>query len=128
MPDDTHRILLNRLRQFYWPGWLNRLTLTRVLRSRPRQFESEQLRVYDRGYDAGRVHFLMRQLHKRRGLDPIEIDTTWHGNSPVGLVVTDGHHRLVAAVLAGRQSVRASVSGLVDMRRWLTGDTDKCPL
>lgn len=120
-------VLTGRLKQSYWPAWLQLLTLARVLGTEPREFCHEDLRASDSGYDAGRIHFLLRQIKAREPLDPIEIDTSWYNHSPVGIIVIDGHHRLVAAVLARKRRIPASVGGLVKARDWLVGESPVCP-
>lgn len=122
------QVLTGRLTQWYYPPWLRRFTLEHVLRSRPREFEHETTRMHDRGYDAGRIHFLLLQLRSGAELTPIELDMSWHGSSVTGLVVIDGHHRLVAHVLGRKRHIPASVSGLVSMIEWLRGERRKCPI
>jgi len=121
-------ILINRLRQLYWPTWLRRMTIERVLRAKPCDFEDERLRPLRRNYDAGRIHFMLIQLRRREPLDPIDVEATWSCNTPDGLWVSDGHHRLVASVLARKRRILANVWGIVATRDWLVGKTRRCPL
>lgn len=124
---DVDHVLTGRLKQSYWPEWLQRLTFSRVLSYKPREFCAELDRELDQNYDAGRVHFMLRQLKAGDPLDPIEIEATWHGFSPNGITVLDGHHRLAASVLARKRRIPASVGGLVKARDWLVGTTNVYP-
>jgi len=119
-------ILVRRLKQIYWPKWCTQLTLDRVQRAEPRGYEPPTHR--DVRYDAGRVHYLLRELRRRQSLDPVELETTWNGHSPVGTVMLDGHHRFVATVLAHKRRIPVDVGGLVLVRDWLVGGPEQYPL
>jgi hypothetical protein len=98
-----------------------------VLKAKPLAYRRESDRMND-PYDAGRIHFLLLELRYGAELEPIEIDMQWRGLEVTGLVVTDGHHRLAAHILARKRRIPASVGGLVPMIEWLTGARRKCPL
>ena len=123
----TDRVLVGRLQQAYWPVWLQHLTLTRVLRTAPCEYLDEQQRSACRGYDAGRVHFFVKQLRQRETLKPIEIDQQWgRFGSPLCPIVVDGNHRFLAHVLLHKRWISASLSGVVTTRvvtthEWLRG-------
>lgn len=123
----TDLVLVNRLRQAYWPSWLRHWTLGRVLLAKPREFRPHDSRQ-EKPYDCGRVHFLLREIRAGKPIEPVEIETTWHGHSPIGLILLDGHHRFVASVLAGKRRIPANVGGLVDLRDWLVGERREFPL
>lgn len=80
------------------------------------------------GYDLGRVRYFVDELLLGRSLDPIVLDTHWHGMSPTGPVLIDGYHRLTAAILTQQTHINASFSGPVDLLAWLTGSMDEYPL
>lgn len=132
-------VLVARLRRLlwssrFWPAGLSRLTRPRVLRARPRGYRDEDDRMGDRGYDAGRVHHFLRRLRSPLAsrqadlLEPICLDTQWHGIHPVGLVLLDGNHRFAAHVLARRRLIPVSFSGPVDVLQYLTGEIEESPL
>jgi hypothetical protein len=123
----TSQVLIGRLTQWYSSELVRHYPLERVLKAKPLEFWRETCRWGGR-YDAGRIHFLLRQLRRGESLDPIEIDMRWCGDSVSGLSVIDGHHRLAAHVLARKRRISAGVSGLVPMIEWLTGARRKCPL
>jgi hypothetical protein len=82
-------------------------------------------------YDSRRIAFFVEQ-GKNRGVDsfsPIEIDTKWYGRmaSPGAPIVTDGHHRLAAAIYLGAERIPSSCGGLMTTIDWLTGKTDEFP-
>jgi len=123
------QILTRRLREVYWPAWVEAIArdrrVDRVLplaeyRSSPR----------DRFYDIKRVRFFVDQLRAGHALDPVVIDNEsrqYRAGHRVywGLpFVDDGHHRFIAHVLCGRDRMPASLSGLVVHHEWLRGDRD----
>jgi hypothetical protein len=125
--DFTSQVLVGRLTQWYKSELVRRHPLGRVLRAKPLEFQHEICR-WDAQYSAGRIHFLLRQLKHGEELDPIEIEMQWRGLEVTGLVVTDGHHRLAAYILARKRRIPANVSGIVPVNEWLTGARRKCPL
>lgn len=106
----TSLILLSRLRRLYWPAWCSH-HLTCPLPSPVSRYVPEPKRT--QGYDAGRIRYFMDELQAGRPVDPIVIDN--------GPTVNDGHHRLVAAVRAGRQRIPAWFIGPERLGKWLSG-------
>lgn len=120
-------IMIDRLREVYWPRFMNRWTSRHVYRARPREFMPHRVQSRRR-YDLGRVHFLLLEIQRGKRLEPIEVDNAWCGTLPVGVVVEDGHHRLAASILAGHSTILANVGGLITIREWLAGRRKTCPL
>lgn len=123
----SSHVLVGRITQWYKSELVQRHPLARVLKAKPLEFWHEKLR-WDGRYDAGRIHFLLRQLRRGESLEPIEIDMRWRGLEVTGLAVTDGHHRLAAHILARKRRIPANVSGIASVNEWLTGARRKCPL
>lgn len=69
----------------------------------------------------GRIEHFVRTLRAGNRLDAIEVDMQWCGSACTGLVVVDGHHRLIAADITGTERIKASVSGIVTIIDWLRG-------
>ena len=116
-------VLVRRLQCAYWPTWCRQVAEDRRLpRARPRDYVETPR---DRWYDLGRVNHFVREFRTGRPVAPILIDTQWHGTSPLGPVIDDGHHRFIAAVIARKRRIAADVGGLVLHRDWLIG---KLPL
>lgn len=72
-------------------------------------------------WNCGRIAFFRRALRRRKKTDPIELDNEAFRWSLGGPIVTDGHHRLCAAILEKRRHIRCSYSGLVKTLQWLKG-------
>lgn len=81
-----------------------------------------------RRYHFGRVRYFTELLLLGEKLDPIVVDNAcWNLRVLPIPVVLDGYHRLCAAILVGKQTIRASYSGRIDVLRWLEGKRKKCP-
>ena len=124
--DTIDHVLVSRLKRVYWPEWCDDVARDRRMpRMRPQTEHVSFPR--SRWYDIKRVRHFIDCINSGRGLDPISIDTYVHQyrvGSPIiwGLpIVEDGHHRFIAAVVAGKRRIAASVSGLVRHRDWLIG-------
>lgn len=126
-------VLVHRLQKAYWPKLVRTFTLAKVLRARP---ICEYVSIpRDTKYDLGRVRHFMLEMRAGNAVDPIVIDTDVipgrsYGQPPIwlGPIITDGHHRFVAAVLLRRRRIPASISGLVSLAEWLTGKRRHYPL
>ena len=80
-------------------------------------------------YDIGRIAYMVDRMADGWEPDPIEVaNQCERGRIYNAIVVTDGHHRLVAAILAGRKTIRATVGGLVSIADYLSGRSDEAPL
>lgn len=79
-------------------------------------------------YHYGRVRFLMKVLLEGKPLEPIELDNRWVGTSPAGLLVIDGHHRLIAAALLKVPTIPASYSGWTEILSYLKGERKTSPV
>lgn len=113
-------VLVHRLQCAYWPTWCRQIAEDRRLpRARPLPDHVDLPR--DRWYDLGRVSYFLRELRAGRALDPILVETDWHNDRAYLPVIDDGHHRFIAAVIARRRRIFASVGGLVRQRDWLVG-------
>jgi hypothetical protein len=127
MAGDSSMILVSRLRLAGWPSnEVNKMRLDVVLAASPIPDYVPEL---DRSnsYDAGRVRWMYDRLMAGEDLDPINIDWKWWGMAPTELTISDGNHRWVAHVLAGKEVIPASYSGPTDCLRWLEGDNVPCP-
>lgn len=69
----------------------------------------------------GRVRYLARRLDEGWTPEPIDIDNYCDRGHIYGPIVLDGHHRLVASIVVGKPTIKASYSGRVDIRDYLTG-------
>ena len=72
----------------------------------------------------GRIRFFVEDPDQ---IDPIEIDNMWDGDRPSGLLVVDGHHRLLAAHRLGWGKISCTYGGWVDVLEYLTGERETCP-
>lgn len=75
----------------------------------------------DVGYHAPRVLAFVFRLRAGEQLDPITFDNSFDRWSLTGLVLIDGHHRLIAAAVTRHTTVSCSYSGRVDLLEWLEG-------
>jgi hypothetical protein len=75
--------------------------------------------------DLGRVRYFLEVLLAGGAIDAIEVDNETSLYAIGGPVLIDGHHRLIAAWLAGRRRVSCRYSGRVDILRWLKGKGKK---
>lgn len=82
----------------------------------------------DENYHLGRIKYFMLQLNNGENLDPIEIDNWWSGNIPIGIVVCDGNHRLMAHAMNKTKWISVRYSGCVKILEWLKGKSEICPL
>lgn len=121
-------ILIDRLKRCYWSQHLaDYYTEHDPLRCEPIEYADDVERVKISDYDERRVRFFVDELHAGRKLDPIQIDSRWHYNRPDPPSVIDGHHRYVAAVIAGEKKIAADCGGVVSMIRWLEGKRKTVP-
>lgn len=74
-----------------------------------------------RDWDLGRIHHFVLELRAGKAVDPIELDNdcTWETIGPP--IICDGHHRFIAALLAGIATIPATYGGRVDILNYLTG-------
>jgi len=82
----------------------------------------------DLDYDIGRIRYFADVLRAGGFVDPIEIDNDWWGKSFAGVVLVDGHHRLLGAFFAGAKTISATYGGIVNVLDWLTGDLEEWPV
>ncbi len=123
-------ILVERLRRVYWPQEIFEMyRLERVLRAKPVEhfIPEDNVKCRNALYDLGRVHYFYRRLHGGGCVDPISLETEvpfGRLGSPVDWgspIITDGHHRFAAAVLARKRRIPATFGGVVEQLEWLTG-------
>lgn len=136
----THRVLVARLLSAYEYDWgpvFSRMTprsirryapvakhMDEIKRSDPALFNTPEVVAYDRG----RVRYFVDQLNLGVELDPIEIDNDCGHRCiyPVPLVL-DGHHRLWAYHLVGREHIPVTYGGRQDVLDYLTGRRTRPP-
>lgn len=128
MSRDVDKIMTRRLKDIYWPAWLDKIARDRrVDRVRPL---AEHGFKRNRIYDIKRVRYFMDELRAGRDPDPIVIDSEARQDrvgSPIcwGFpFIDDGHHRFVAHVLLDREWLHARLSGVVIHHEWLRGERD----
>ena len=82
----------------------------------------------DENYNVRRIRYFLDEIMKGWVPDPIDVDTHWTGMSPDGVVIDDGHHRVIAAYMAKTKTLPAYVGGWCDVIEWLTGARWRNPL
>lgn len=140
MPDRPDRLLVKRIFQVYGASWFKRfqgLTVEQlrawppVLEHMPedeRQGPAHPRNKRMRAYDFGRVRYFVDLLLDGKELDPIELDNVCDGgNIYPEIVMEDGHHRLMAYKLAGREKIPTSYSGRIDLLNYLKGKRKTYP-
>jgi hypothetical protein len=117
-------VLVDRLVELYDPFlrvaeplWKKEKWIPKIQKAKPEPYD-QSLGSASTRWHAGRIKWFMDPAHK---IDAIEIDNEWATYTPVGIVLTDGHHRLCAAVLLGLKKIPASYSGCIAMLRYLKG-------
>jgi hypothetical protein len=121
-------IYTRRLKDVYWPDWVDEIARDRRIDHVKPEPEYRQMSERTRLYDIQRVRFFMNELRAARELDPVVIDNTCsfaisavHWGMPF---IDDGNHRFIAYVLLDREWMVASLSGLVIHHEWLRGERD----
>lgn len=76
----------------------------------------------------GRVRYFCDILERGGKIDPIEVDNYCVGGyiEPEPIVL-DGHHRLIAHMVARAERIPVDYSGRVDLRKYLTGEKKNRP-
>lgn len=81
----------------------------------------------ERAWDLGRIRYFYERIVTGQGVDPIDVDNICaHGRVYPIPTVIDGHHRLIAAVVA-RARIPMQYGGRVDLRDYLTGRRRRPP-
>lgn len=76
-------------------------------------------------YHKHRIEYFVSQLLQGKDLDPIEVDNECcYGRIYPQPVVVDGHHRLFAYILVGRDEIPVHYGGLVSVLDYLQGKTE----
>lgn len=125
MDNPPDKIIVSRLVAAYGVNLREAYPLAKVEAATPQGFIPDGNRGED--YDLGRVHYFLQQIRQGKTLDPISVDCRWSGWSPVHIIVTDGHHRLAAMILARKRFILAWCSGPVDGIEWMTGQRKTRP-
>lgn len=73
-------------------------------------------------YHRGRVCHFVNLLLADQLLEPIEVC-----HEPLEFFLSDGHHRFMAHLYAGRETILAAYSGSPDVLRYLQGKRKTCP-
>lgn len=127
MPD---LILVHRLRDAYYPEFIQEYidnrdrTLKAAIQS---QYTGSTRLRNNVQWSRGRVRHFYNLFKQGAEVDPIEVDNEVHQyrvGSPIswgGPLIMDGHHRFIAAILAGKRKIWADVGGLVSTIEWLQG-------
>ena len=119
---------VDRLMQVYWPDEIIDYYSSRdPWKAKPIEFIAENRRHAHVDYDERRVRYFLDHLSKGLDLDPVEIDCRWHGYSPDPPNLLDGHHRYMAAVIMGCETIPMSFGGVCAVGEWLAGVIDKAP-
>ena len=131
-------ILVDRLWKLYlehWPipRYLRLLTPESILTYKVQAVyvsdDARTLKQPTHAWDCGRVRYFYERVKAGKKLDPIMVDNVcMNGRIYVEPVIVDGHHRLVAAHLAGEETIPADYSGRVDLLNYLTGKRKTCPV
>jgi len=130
-----YQILVERLHQCYWPSWLSEhYNGFNPRRTKPIAYIEELRRDKVRNYDRRRVRFFLDEIAAGRKLAPIDVESRVYGYQSITAPpawgppeVVDGHHRYVAAVLAGLKKIPANFGGLTSSIEWLIGKRDTVP-
>jgi hypothetical protein len=124
-------IVIVRLLEFYDPAraLLGRtISKEQVLRAKPRDGIPGASGRSALRYHLGRIRYFYDRFVEGAPVDPIELDNDCNHGCMYGPIVTDGHHRLLGAMFAGRMKIKAGYSGRVDILRYLTGRRKTSPL
>lgn len=130
-PVTTDKFLLSRLLEFYDPEMAllgKHISTEQVDKAKPiaRYVDSWDRKPTAR-WHLGRIKFFLDKFRNAEKIDPIEVDNEVWRDQLYGPVVIDGHHRLIAAKLAGKQKIDCHYAGRVDFLRYLTGKRQKTP-
>jgi len=119
---------VDRLMQVYWPDDFADYYSTRdPWQVEPIDHVPEIFRPHIKDYDERRVRHFIDLLAAGEELEPIEIDSKWHYNAPGPPQLLDGHHRYMAAVIMGCETIPMSFGGLCTVGEWLAGLVDEAP-
>jgi len=129
-----YQVIVERLRQAYWPVWLAKLAEDpRINQVLPIDFVPETDRISVPNYDVRRIRTFLDEIREGKTLAPIDIEnesSQYRITSPIrwgGPLIVDGHHRFVAAHLAGKEHIPATFGGLETTINWLTGKRKRIP-
>lgn len=130
MSDGIDLVIATRLWRLYRNEWADDLrkglTAKSILVHPPQpEFREDAPRWFDtpeeRLWDLGRIRYFYDQIKAGQKIDPIDVDNQCsHGRVHPVPIVLDGHHRLIAAVVA-RARIPVSYGGRVDLLDYLTG-------
>jgi hypothetical protein len=127
-PRSIYNVIVDRLLRVYDP--LDALRLpdieevkNLVSKAVPEAFYAHH-GARDPDYDVGRIRYFVDVLRADGFMDPIKINNDWAMNKFAGVVLVDGHHRLLGAYFAGAETIPAQYAGIVNVLDWLTGDLE----
>jgi hypothetical protein len=120
-------ILVRRLAAMYDPFRILGITVEEAARAKPcKSFVDVPKRT--KAYHCGRVAWFANQFRLGLQVSPIDIDNACDRNQILPEpIVTDGHHRLAGAILAGSICIKASYAGRTDLLRFLQGSRKTAP-
>ena len=120
--------LLGEYDAWYYLGLERMPTLEEVMGHEEQGYVECEKRPSGAAWHLGRIRTLIREISSGGAAEPVGVDNRcWMGSILPEPIVTDGHHRLIAYALLGRETVPASYSGRVDVLRYLTGDRKEMP-
>lgn len=126
MSEPVYQVLVSRILRLYNPRtaipWEVPGSFRRAVSKADSitKYEDEPFRSDE--YHLGRIRFFCDQITAEETIEPVEIDNYFDPMGPSsGIVVIDGHHRLIAADLTKLIKIPVCYAGLVDGIRWLTG-------
>ena len=123
---DISTIFINRLLKIYNPWYP--LDLDHEIDFSKIRLVRNYREIRSKSYSLGRIKYLIRKIKTDCWVpDAIEIDNIWSGGCPCGVIIIDGHHRVIAAFLAGLKTIECTYSGDLDILNWMTGRVSKIP-
>lgn len=127
--DGRRVILIERLLSVYDPWYALGVPNTEAFRIAAHTVASEpyqHVAVRCPAYHPGRVAHFLRAPEE---ITAIEVDNEFPGGSIASakVVLTDGHHRLIAAFYHGWKTIEAEYGGVVDIADWLCGHGGAAP-
>jgi hypothetical protein len=133
----TDKILLSRLLKYYDPvtamemfydlnGALRQAVKSKTIRAKVQPTYQPGVNECP-SWHLGRVRHFVDLLLSGAKVEPIEVDNEWSGTTPVGPIIIDGHHRIVAHMIARKQRINIKYSGWTDFLDYMTGKTDSKP-
>jgi hypothetical protein len=119
---------VDRLMQVYWPeDFVDYYIENDPWEAKPIRFVAMDRRDKHEDYDVRRVRHFIDRLAAGEELEPIEVDCRWHHGSPGRPEILDGHHRYMAAVIMGCETIPMSFGGICVVGEWLAGIVDEAP-